>query len=71
LVRALNDPYIGVRYGAADALGILGPRAKAAIPALEAIKAQPGRKQDGSGWQREEMKLIDKALNRIRADGKK
>jgi HEAT repeat protein len=38
LIRALNDPFMPIRRDAADALGEIGPRARAAIPALIATR---------------------------------
>ena len=59
LARALEDRELGVQCNAAEALGKLGPAAKAAIPALtEAAKYDP------SGYFRDAAR---EALEKIRA----
>ncbi len=62
LIAALKDEFEGVRKEAATALGKIGPAAKDAIPALEALQEEALQEEDLIGIYAKE------AIRRITGD---
>ncbi len=58
LIKTLDDPNSSISEGAAIALGMIGPKAKAAVPALKDILAQ--QPKPGGSRQREAAKALGK-----------